>query len=234
MLRRILLVATFLCSFIGRGQISIGIDTAASSYIIPDTIGYIPNWGIHVTLRNYGATTINPTDTIRVYAAVDSGNVIPNYIQFYSGYLSSLTMNNGDTISDNFSASVSPAAFRSGINTVVIWPKANNNISTTADSLFIKVFVDTTGWSTMIGIESHKNNQGFIMYPNPSTDIIYFKSFSEDNPYRKIKIYDMEGRLVITSDFLKKVDVSFLKSGIYTVAVETLSGDQKKIKFLKE
>jgi hypothetical protein len=190
------------------------------------------NWSGYVMLHNYGST-ITSLDTITVYAASDSGGAaVGGYKRFYSNDIS-LAMLNGQADSTNIADTISPYAFRSGINTVVIWPVVNHGPSTTNDSLFINVFVDTTGWATF-GINDHKMNQGFIMYPNPSTDAIYFKALSADNPYRKIKIYDMEGRLVISSDFLKKVDVSFLKTGIYTVAVETLSGDQKKIKFLKE
>jgi hypothetical protein len=67
------------------------------------------------------------------------------------------------------------------------------------------------------------------VYPNPTTD---FLNISTSDNIESIKVFDMNGRLVIsdtynTSDV--KLDVMFLTNGYYTVLVN----DVKPIKFIK-
>ena len=69
----------------------------------------------------------------------------------------------------------------------------------------------------------------FSVYPNPTTD---FLNISTSDNIESIKVFDMNGRLVIsdtynTSDV--KLDVMFLTNGYYTVLVN----DVKPIKFIK-
>ena len=66
----------------------------------------------------------------------------------------------------------------------------------------------------------------FSVYPNPTTD---FLNISGDN-VESVKIFDMNGRLVLSDTFTSKVDVSSLVNGYYTLFVN----DTKPIRFIKQ
>jgi Flp pilus assembly pilin Flp len=60
------------------------------------------------------------------------------------------------------------------------------------------------------------------IYPNPSTDKIYFKF--ENNNIRRITIFDLTGKLIIQKTFVRQnetIDLSDFDSGIYTIEIQT-------------
>jgi hypothetical protein len=228
-LRRFLLVFLVCLSIKGRGQSSVGMDT--SYYVIPDTLVFDTSssyWPISVVILNTGP---NPVfDSITLYAAVDTLNTDSIYTIFYSGtQIEALGIQ--DSAQRNFTSPVLPTAFKAGINTVVIWPKASSPTITTSDSLFVTIFIDTSGWS---GYFLPKKGKGFMLFPNPAGEVLIIKPFHTEHPYRKLEVYDLEGRLIIRSDFTKNLDISFLEKGAYILSIEQYGADPVRVRFLKE
>ena len=56
------------------------------------------------------------------------------------------------------------------------------------------------------------------IYPNPSNDRFYIES--GDREIGNITIYDIVGNMVHNTSSQNEVDVSFLETGIYVVAIE--------------
>ncbi|MGB1102282.1 MAG: LamG-like jellyroll fold domain-containing protein [Crocinitomicaceae bacterium] len=65
----------------------------------------------------------------------------------------------------------------------------------------------------------------YSVYPNPTTD---FLNISGDN-VESVKIFDLNGRLILSDTFTSKVDVSNLSNGMY----QLLINDNQRIKFNK-
>ena len=70
----------------------------------------------------------------------------------------------------------------------------------------------------------------FSVYPNPVDDFLNIDSRDE---IRSIKIYSMEGSLVLEKTDAKNIDVSQITSGLYFVEVSTPNGKSTQ-KFIKE
>lgn len=225
MVRRLFFIVLLLTSLRGIGQSSIGIDTSSFSFTFTDTVNLqTPTFAASVRLINTGLLTI--TDSIDVIVAVDSGNAV---LHNFFTVTDTSTMIPGDTTTWNLNSAPN-AALRSGINTVVIWPKAYSPTTGTSDSLFLIVYVDTTG----LGVYFHYTPKGFLMYPNPGHDVLNFKSFTTSSAYKKIRLYDSDGRLAMVAEFAEQIDVAALRQGIYIVSVESASGDYIKFRYIKE
>ena len=232
MLRRILLIIAVSFSFFNQAQPAlVGIDTTFfSSNYVPDTAYFYTNPQFLLKIQNKGTIPILSSDTVSIHILSDSGNFVTPYIP-----LNTITVNlslpfNGSADSVLFNDTILPACFRSGINTVVIWPVVNGDPATTADSLWAVIYVDNNGSGTNL----HPYQNSFLMYPNPTKDILNFSTLCKKNSFTKIKIFDLNGRLISETDFKKQIDVSFLKPGFYNISVESIEGEQKLVKFLKE
>ena len=93
-----------------------------------------------------------------------------------------------------------------------------SSLSTSA-AVMLHVIVD----NTTTGV-NEVSDVTFSVYPNPTTD---FLNISGDN-VESVKIFDMNGRLVLSDTFTSKVDVSALVNGYYTLFVN----DTKPIRFI--
>lgn len=81
------------------------------------------------------------------------------------------------------------------------------------------------------------NNKTFSIYPNPSKDRLILSS-NENNGILKIKIYNIEGKL-LSNKSLKfedkiSIDVSNLSSGMYFLNIKDENGQIEVKKFIKE
>lgn len=85
-------------------------------------------------------------------------------------------------------------------------------------------------------ISSFKNNitlnvndytsQSSIIYPNPAKDVI---NFTHPEKIVNITVYSLIGEKIYTTKHLTKpVDISFLQTGFYLVAIETIFGKEVK------
>lgn len=72
------------------------------------------------------------------------------------------------------------------------------------------VFVDKA-----TNVTELSNEKEFSLYPNPVTD--YLRIY--DNDYTQIKIYDLKGKLLITSEKKDSYDLALLSSGVYVIQV---------------
>lgn len=61
----------------------------------------------------------------------------------------------------------------------------------------------------------------FVAYPNPATQYIYFQGLNSQN---KVKIFDVNGKLMISSNNVENnvaFDITQLKAGVYILEIET-------------
>ena len=74
-----------------------------------------------------------------------------------------------------------------------------------------------------VGInEVNSDNNDFTVYPNPTHDQLYFNNKS-GLVLEKISIYDMEGRIIISTNLNSKngsINVSAIQSGIYLLEID--------------
>jgi hypothetical protein len=59
------------------------------------------------------------------------------------------------------------------------------------------------------------------LYPNPAND----KLFVEGEGYEQIKIYDLLGKVVLTAEGVKEIDVFVLAKGVYNVQLLSNKGN---------
>ena len=76
-------------------------------------------------------------------------------------------------------------------------------------------------------IANHKLEQKneVLVFPNPSSGIIYFQS--ENNTLDNISIYDVMGREVFNGSYSKKIDLSGLSNGVYLVKIKDKNAQTK-------
>lgn len=68
-------------------------------------------------------------------------------------------------------------------------------------------------------------------YPNPCKDFIYFKNI--DN-FKKIKIFSVDGKLILHQEISNKLDIQFLNNGIYFLKIEKSDGTMYSKKIWKK
>lgn len=71
--------------------------------------------------------------------------------------------------------------------------------------------------------------QGILVYPNPTTSYINFTQ-----EIKSLKVFDMAGKLVLTAESVKLVDISKLQTGMYTVIITDDLGKTKSTKIIKK
>ena len=104
-----------------KAQNSLGIDS--TNYIIPTTLNYNAAYTFLVNIKNYGPLTFSgPFDVVY---GVDTGSFFLDTLVIDT---LSATIAMGNEVSDSTSITVNVAGkMRSGINTVVIWPRTANS-----------------------------------------------------------------------------------------------------------
>lgn len=226
MLRRLILVFVLLASLRGASQSLITIDTLSFTYTYSDTINFQNlDFNASFLIKNVGSTPIY--DSVDLVVKVDTGNASLNP---FLVLIDTVSLVPGATKSWSVPNTQPTMAFKSGINTVVIWPKAYNPGTLTQDSLFLTVFIDTTGLSAHFPAKP----KGFLMFPNPGKEVLNFKSFETNGYYEKVVLFDADGRKALETQFGSQIDISFLRNGVYIVSVETKEGERVKFRFIKE
>ncbi len=80
--------------------------------------------------------------------------------------------------------------------------------------------------SCLIGTEDFTPHDNLVIYPNPASNLLYFKS-NEHAAY-EVSIYDFQGKLVLKSQVRNsKLDISGLSNGVYMVQIK--SGNKQYI-----
>jgi hypothetical protein len=71
--------------------------------------------------------------------------------------------------------------------------------------------------ATPAGVEVNEKQETFEVFPNPSTDQLFFKI--ADRPIKEVNIYSADGTLVIKSNRVTHLDVSQLSPGLYVAEI---------------
>ncbi len=87
--------------------------------------------------------------------------------------------------------------------------------------------------SEFVGTEILNLKSDILLYPNPTTDILHL----EGSQMGRIKVLDMQGRLVRFFDFAdfassRTIDVESLQKGVYMLEIETAQG-RSVLKFIR-
>ncbi|TBV25226.1 MULTISPECIES: T9SS type A sorting domain-containing protein [Meridianimaribacter] len=83
---------------------------------------------------------------------------------------------------------------------------------------FFDIWVDNT-----LGIEDQSLENTINIYPNPVRDYINI-SIANNQTITAIQCYDLMGKQIFNSTYKEQINVSYLKSGLYLLKIETLSG----------
>lgn len=101
---------------------------------------------------------------------------------------------------------------------------------TNASGQMIAFYLDTSQFLSVNDAVKEKNNMG--VYPNPVTDILYFKGTGK---IEKAEIYNMVGQKVKSLDTVEgQIDVSSLSKGDYILQYSMKGGKQETYKFIKK
>lgn len=75
--------------------------------------------------------------------------------------------------------------------------------------------------NTLILSIPHNTLESFVVYPNPTSDILFLKS--NDMEIQKVSIFDINGRLVLSmnDNTIQAVDVSKLSPGMYFIQMRS-------------
>lgn len=97
------------------------------------------------------------------------------------------------------------------------------------------IFLDNIGFRT-VGLPAALKEQGYLIAPNPVTDIVQIRLLETPEQLRRLAIYDINGRRVMYETVNKgnfyQMNLSSLPKGVYfiTIETETLKHTQKIIK----
>jgi hypothetical protein len=208
--------------YFGRAQSSLGIDSI--NFTAPGGATYNSQCLFKVNIVNYGPQPYNAQVDVRY--VIDSTGTGTNMIDTSNSHLIGCTLAVGASQPDSALITIGPA-FRNGINTVVIWPKTQDLLSTTHDSLKINFVVVTSG------IENYAEPRP-IIFPNPVQQEIKILSFDPKFTIERVRIFTVTGELIHTSAFKGTLNVSQLSPGVYFVELISNNGRAARYKIIKE
>jgi hypothetical protein len=84
---------------------------------------------------------------------------------------------------------------------------------------------------TSTSLKSDAATPGLRVYPNPVDDVLTLDSENRNN--ERIDIYSLSGKMVLSSRFTDRVQVSTLHTGTYILVLTDRHGRSEKIKFIK-
>ncbi len=102
-------------------------------------------------------------------------------------------------------------------------------VGTNASGQIVGFYLDLTQY---LSVRDVKTNNNIGIYPNPVTNILYFKGAEKID---KVEIYNMVGQKVKTFNSVDyQIDVSSLVSGDYILRYSVEGGKQRSYKFIKQ
>lgn len=140
-----------------------------------------------------------------------------------SGFVTSLGSTNGHTLIDLTNLN------GQNYSNIIL-----DELVITAGGLYTYVGLDAFTWvkdtGLVLAVADVKNRKdSFQVYPNPTSDRINFKNIES---IEKVEIYDMSGKLAISSENATSINVSKLEKGTYIVQVKT-KNEVESSRFIK-
>ncbi len=220
------LVLLLCYSFSMKSQSSLGIDSSflSYSYVSPTSYNNVDLYT--VTIYNFGPQIF--TGNYQVIYAIDSagiGNL--NWVDSNTVSAATIAVNTG--LADSAFIPISQTAYRSGINTVVIWPRMTSTPFTPVDTLKVQVLV--------MGFAGVTKNEVIInqkLFPNPIQQQLFIVNNDKNFVIEQVRIFDISGKLVYSEIYKGTIDVSKLISGTYTLEFADKAGKTTRYKVIKE
>lgn len=203
-------------------QSSLGIDS--TSYAYNDTVNFNSIELYLVNVVNYGPQPY--TGQIIVNYAVDSATTGLSLTVLDSSILNVTNLGTGALYPDSILLPINQN-FRSGINTVVIWPRAGAFI--TQDSLKIPVVV--MGFA---GIATPVLHLPPDLFPNPARQVVYIRAKGPGLVFEQVRLLTPAGTLVWEKPFQGSVNVAELPAGAYLLELLTSAGQVSRARIIKD
>ncbi|MBM3410175.1 MAG: T9SS type A sorting domain-containing protein [Bacteroidetes bacterium] len=109
------------------------------------------------------------------------------------------------------------------------WPDANDNYFWNANTEIIDFVLQFTRCSSVSGVTNIANRTHFIIFPNPSIDVLFIES---DIEIDLISIFNSQGQLIKIAK-TKSISISELSDGHYFVKADLTNGNQFLRAFIK-
>ncbi|MCB9361575.1 MAG: T9SS type A sorting domain-containing protein [Flavobacteriales bacterium] len=212
-----------LLSLLSFAQNTLSIDTLYGN-TIPDTANYGAAGSFDVVINLSGTSPY--TGIVYLVAGVDSSAGVLS-VDTVSQRAVTNIMN--DTINFNVVEIFDNSnGYRKGGNVVVIWPFAPSLV--TKDTLYKDVYVQE-----VVGInENTELYHQFSVYPNPTKNAIYIENNSLNERGKRVRIINLNGKLIYDEQFNSKIDISSFSSGIYFLNIVLKTGEMLHYKIVKE
>lgn len=170
-------------------------------------------------------------------AGISSGRIVVQSANGRSGSLTNLQVIS-NTVSVNVNGLQLTAQYSGGSSATYQWidcingntpiPGATSPVYTATQNGLYAVIVSeggcqvTSSCATInnVGIESHQDEAGWFLYPNPVSSVLNIVNSSET--IRQVRIFDLTGKVVhefSANASASQADISFLPEGVYVVAV---------------
>ncbi len=228
-----LLTFVFILTLIGKGtqaQTGLGMNDSLFFLTSNDTL----TGGSTITYSAYvfNTTNVSYSGNINYYIGVDSAGTQGTTLSSIdtTSDVSSDTIPANDSMSRSGTINVGPQ-FRSGINTVVIWPVAEASSGfVTIDSAKFDIYV--------MDINNIKNGAqavGLTIYPNPFSEKIRFLT-KGSIIIEEVRILDALGRVLLVDKDLERqfIETTDLPQGFYFIELSYNNGVKTCIKMMKQ
>ncbi len=118
--------------------------------------------------------------------------------------------------SDSYFENVTQFSFSGGDLLI----QQNGTVTPISRSIIRKLTLDDVVSSS---IETYEATTGIVVYPNPTSDKLFFAT--EQEQVVNVKIYSLHGQLLSQTEVntSEAIDVSFLAKGIYIIKINELS-----------
>lgn len=213
----LLLVLTFGLYCNAFAQVRLSVISAPGS---PDTTLMFQQVTYLVVTKNTGNVTHFGSYQINI-GVWDSVNQLPVIVHTQNQQPSSgsIAPNGNDTML--VVHSIDSAAYRAGGNTIVIWPTPPTG--TIVDTLYKQTYV------IVFNDLSDLSSEPILIYPNPATERIFIQS---ENSIEQVRIFDLNGRLILNSGKSPFVPTNELQTGTYLVEIELVTGAKRHSKIV--
>jgi hypothetical protein len=204
----------------------LGVDSGSVNLSsLPDTINLNDIYTHTITIINYSSTPL--TGNIYLMAAVDTGTGLVSVDTVNSIVVTNFGQN--DTIGITYTETYDiPNNYKVGGNIVVVWPIADFGF--THDSLYKDVYINYP-----LGINQFNDNQNkAIVYPNPTSNKIYFKNLDRNKPVKQVRIYGINGQLIYRDSFSSEITLEAFNKGVYFLEIEFDDNQVAHYKVIKE